>query len=95
MLDQVPEHAASSYGGELQRVADEHDTPVQVVGERGEVGELRRGQHSRFVDDDGGAGGQEVARVGDAAGLRVLDEELVDSVRGDAGLLAKHLGGSG
>lgn len=35
VVELVLEHAASSDGEELRRVADEHDAPVEVVGERG------------------------------------------------------------
>ena len=50
-VDEEAEHAASADGGELHRIADEHDPPSLQVGERSEFGELRRGGHASFVDD--------------------------------------------
>ena len=92
-VDEEAEHAASADGGELHRIADEDDSPLLAVGERCEFGELRRGGHSRFVDDEGRAGGQVVAVVGWTVAA-VLDEQLVERVGDDAGLVLEHLGSS-
>ena len=79
------EHAAAADGGELAGVADEHDAPVVVVGEGGELGELGGGGHAGLVDDDGGAGGQPVAGCGwSFAGVFV--QQLGERVGVDAGL---------
>ena len=56
-VDEESEHAASTDGGELHRVADEHDAPSLPVRERREFGELRCGGHAGFVDDHRRAGG--------------------------------------
>jgi hypothetical protein len=56
-VDEETEHAASADGRELHRIADEDDSPLLPIGERCELGELRRGGHSRFVDDEGRSAG--------------------------------------
>ena len=55
-VDEQAEHAASADGGELHWVADQHDSPSPPVGERSEFGELGRGGHAGFVDDEGRPG---------------------------------------
>ena len=58
------------------------------------LGELLGREHPGFVDDHGGADGEVVAVVGRPV-EGVLDEQLVDRVGGDAGLLRQHLGAGG
>ena len=93
-VDGEAEHAASADGRELQWITDKHDTPGALVGERGEFCEFGSGDHAGFVDDHRRSCGQVEAMVGPSRQV-VLDQQLVDGVRLDAGLDPEHLGGCG
>ncbi len=93
-VDEQFEHAASADGGELERVADEDDAPLLLVGKRCEFGELRCRHHPGLVDDDGRPGGQVVLVIRWPVEA-MLDEQLVERVGGDAGLVLQYLGCGG
>lgn len=90
-VDQVSEHAGSSEGGELHRIADEDEAPLPLLGEVEELGQLRCGHHRGFVADDGRADWQVVAVVRWSFEA-VLDEQLVEGVGVDARVDGEHLG---
>ncbi len=93
-VDEEAEHATSTDGGELHRVADEDDSPALSIGQLCEFGELLGGGHAGFVDDERRSRRQVVAMVRRPLG-GVFDEELVERVGHDAGLLLQHLGRTG
>ncbi len=64
------------------------------VGEVGELVEFVGGEHPRFVDDDGGSGGEVVA-MRRGSGEVMFGEEFVDRVGIDPGLRAQYFGGGG
>ena len=93
-VDGEAEHAASADGRELLWISDEHDTPGPLVGEGCEYRELGGGDHACFVDDHRRSRRKVEAMVGPSRQV-VLDQQLVDGVRLDAGLECEHLGGCG
>jgi hypothetical protein len=91
-VDELPEHAAAADRGELPRIPDEDYPPVVMVGEGGELRQMRCRRHPGLVDDHGGPGRQPVARSG-WPGAGVFVEELVERVRRHPGLFGQDLGG--
>ena len=93
-VDEKPEHASSSDSGKLQWVADQRDSPSPLVCEPSERSEFRGGQHPGLVDDHCYARWQVEPCAGSSAEV-VLDQEFVECVRRDPGLLGQHFGRGG
>ncbi len=90
-VDEQSEHAAAADGGELQRVADQRDPPAFQVGQIGEFGEFGGRHHAGLVDDHRGADREVVAVVGWTVET-VFDQQLVERVGHQPGLVGQHLG---
>lgn len=89
-VDEVPDHAGAAHGGELQRVADEHEPPGAPLGQLEQLGEPLGRDHRGFVDENRGARWQVVGVVRRSVEA-VLDEELVDRVGVDAAIDAEQI----
>ena len=84
--DEFVEHAATSDGLELVRVADEHESPVGEVGEPGQCVEVAGVEHAGFVDDQRGPGWEIPAWFRTTIGTGPFVDEFGDGVALHPGL---------
>ncbi len=93
-VDEVAKHSRAPHRRELHRVADEGQSPAPAIGEVGELCQARCRNHGRLVHHHRGPCGKVVAVVRRTL-QAVLDEEPVEGVRGQPGVIAEYFSGRG